>query len=398
MKYKQRIVAVVFLMLVVPVALRCVVGPKYFYWGIRWHLAEVDNLYGSDYFSAVRGGIEAGVYDRIPWNDEWMESYGVIQYFLNKKYIKGSHITDTVICLENRYLTLASEAESFSEVAPRMIQFNEFLSRKNIRFLYVQAPGKVCKTDPQLPRGAEDFTNRRADTLLQELNDAKVATLDLRDEFPRGGPDYYSLFYVGDLHWNTFGTLQAAQKTVAFINDRLDIKLDAEVFLPEKFSREDFSFRLAGGQRNRVGHFYTRPDSETLLLPLFPTQFTVKKEKETIAVGSFEDIWVHRNNLMDTKECYQLYRNNKYGYSVNVINEKTHSSARIFIVGDSFVWSFAPFLSLSCKECMSFGMGSRESIKEAVEAYQPDLVIFLYCPRLRKDILEADYGEGSHGR
>lgn len=402
MKYKQRITAVIFLMLVIPVGLRCVAGPKNFYWSIGWHLSKVDILYASNHIAAVQSGVESTIYEKITWQDMWIESYGGIQYLLDKNYIKGSlalkpQLRDTVMRLDNHYLTFADSGEFYPEVASRVIRFHEFLTRKNIPFLYVQAPGKVCKTDPHLLRGMDDCTNRKADTLLKELNAAKVATFDLRDEFPHGGSDYYSLFFIGDNHWNTPGAFLAAQKTTAFINDRFDVKLDAEALLPERFSREDFHFRFTGSQRDRIGNSYTPPDSNTLLLPVFPTEFDVTQKGKIVTTGSFEDIWVDRDSLADGKSCYSLYVR-RYSALANFTNKNTHSTARILLVGDSFSILFAPFLALSSKEYMYLDFGYLGSIKEVVESYQPDLVIFLYCPNLRKDILEVDYGDDSDNR
>ena len=402
MKYKQRITAVIFLMLVIPVGLRCVMGAKNFYLGIGWHLANVDTLYDSNYTSAIHVGTEIVLDGYIPWEEKWIEFYGGVQHLLDKNHIKGSNAKkfslNDIVRLENHYLIFTNVEEAFPgeepflEIASRMIRFHEFLSQKNIRFLYVQAPGKVCKTDPQLPRGMEVSGNRAADILLKELNAAKVPTLDLRDEFPRGGPDYYSLFYVGDHHWNTSGALLAVQKTAAFINEHFDVKLDAEALLSERFSREDFRFRFTGSTRKRVGNFYTLPDSETLLLPIFPTRFDVQlpQERKTVAAGSFEDIWVDKSSLADGKPCYALYTK-KYDTLANYINKNTHSPVRILLVGDSFIELFAPFLSLSCKENVNLEPAYyRKSIKEIVKTYQPDLVIILFSPG-RKDILEIDY-------
>ena len=393
MKYRQRITAVIFLILILPVGLRCVVDPKSFYFGIRQHIWKMD-FYGADYKAAVYGGIEETVGGHIPGGENWLDFYGGIQYLLDKNYMKGNPTNprpnDTVVRLENHYLTFHDPQKSFPEIAPRVIRFNDFLAQKNIRFLYVQAPGKVCKTDPRMPRGMEDFTNPRADALLSKLNAANVMTLDLRDEFPRGGEDYDSLFFVGDNHYNSLGAFLAVQKTVAFINDRFDMKLDAEALLPERFSREDFRFRFTGSQRNRIGNLYTPPDSSTLLLPNYPTQFEVVQKGEIAATGSFEDIWVDRNSLADGKSCYGLYVK-RHDALANSINKNTQSSVKILLVGDSFIRLFVPFLSLSCKENINFGFSYQESIREVVETYHPDLVIFLYCPNLRKDILEVDY-------
>ncbi len=400
MIYKQRIVAAVFLILIMSVALRCLINVKKFYWGIEWHLNHVNILYESNYLAAIRGGIESTVQDEIPWNKEWMELYGAIQYYLDKNYIKGTLAAEgtDIIRLKNHYLTFEDKDASFPEIAARVIRFNDYLSQKGIHFLYVQAPGKVCKTDPQLPRGVVDPTNQKADAFVKELKDAGVVTLDLRDEFPLGGPDYYSLFFVGDHHWNPLGGSQGARRTAAFINDHFDVKLDADVLIQEKFSREGFQFRYTGTQRNRIGNFYTLPDNNILLLPLFPTQFTVVHDGQKTE-GEFERIWVNKSSLADDESCYGLYIN-RYGNQAIFINHNTHSTARILLVGDSFKGVFSPFMSLSCKEYMGVTTDCGYSIKEVVEAYQPDLVIFLYYPNLRRDILDIDYGgsndQGGH--
>lgn len=184
----------------------------------RQHLLD---FYSSLYFKVMRSGSDGGA---VIGKDQWL--------FL------GSSNN-----IENARGVIPMDREDAADWAHNASIINDVVTDYGGKFLIVIVPDKAQVYPEYLPDHiVYQRTGRRADTLVNALQDARLPHLDLLDLLVAAKENHASpVYFKTDSHWSYIGALDAYQATIQKLNsfgERLPIveRLQLRVILDEDFS------------------------------------------------------------------------------------------------------------------------------------------------------------------
>ena len=292
------------------------------------------------------------------WKYALVDYYGLVQRIAGKNFVPGASFNTGVYRLNNGYLTtLFPEQENISELAGRFLELNRFLKERGIDLLYVQVPGKICKEDPRLPRGAPgDASNLNADRFLELIEDGGADALDLREELHRTGKDHYSFFFRTDHHWTPESGFLGFRILADLLCSRYRFEIDRAVTDPASYEFREYPDLFLGAWGKRTGSLYTRLDSFTAIKPRFQTSLTSSLANGQEITGSFEDVLLVKFFLRDMNrhliDPYRYYTGGDRAFRV-IANNMAPNSRKVFLVHDSFGRIVIPFLALCCERLVT---------------------------------------------
>ena len=313
---------------------------------------------------------------------------GKIQDFLGVRHFNQ-------IKLPNGNFSPPSKKLDVSKSAERLLKFQEFLSRRAIPFLYVQAPHKI---PPEVSLNEpNDFSNKNIDDFLS-LIEGKVNYVDLRVEMKKSGMNHCDAFYISDGHWKVETGFWAAKVVAEKLNEYFQLEIDAEILNPENFEfevlAESFLARYGKGVALVLSEmedsFLIRPKKDFSLEAEFYSDEILKRKSS----GGFEIMFfperirtlrpVFRNILLNA-----VMSGNDNAF---IKNNSAENDFRVLFLGDSFSNSVKLYFSLCVKDSdildlRSFN-GSLSAFIDAHERY--DACVMLVNP----SSLDPDYSGG----
>ncbi len=336
--------------------------------------------------SKVENIIEYGFNNNFLFRIPIVELNGRILKLVGIKQIIGF---DTVIDLGDGYLTLTEEEKDIQESANEVNMFSAWLKKRNIDFLYVQAPFKIEEGSPELS-GYTDFSNVNADNFLSALDDT-VYSFDLRKEMQNDfGGDWKGQFFKTDHHWLPETGMWAAVEIAELLNEKFGYEIKTEVFDIENFNVEVYEDWLLGSLGKKVTLGYADAESLKIYYPKYETRMRVKVKSLGIDItGNFYNTLIYQRVL---RKCNYYDWNSywAYGYGdralIEIDNLDIDNGKKILMIKDSFADTVYPFLSLGIDRIdvidMRFFTGS---LKSYIEENDPDMVIFLCNPSSLQD-------------
>ena len=321
--------------------------------------------------------------DDIIMKTKFIELNGLFNKLLDKKVVDDVDKSYNVAKLNNGFLAFTNPKIDITDYANKMSDFNEYLSQRNIPLLYVQAPYKISKYDPQLPTGFMNYTNENDDNLLAALSKSNVKTLDLREEIVKDNLSHYDMFFKTDHHWIPEAGFWAAKKISYLLRDTYNFSIDEENYNINNYNIETYKNWFLGSQGKRVGVTYGGDDDIDVITPKFNTDFNFSVPASGInRSGEFKDT-MFSYNLISKKDYYNLSPYEAYiggNYDLNLItNNNNPNNKRILLVRDSFSCAMSPFLAMSCKNLDIIDLRYfTASIKSYIDKNKPDVVIFMY--------------------
>lgn len=327
------------------------------------------NLYVSDDLFQYRRIVEtAGRYDRlIGWN---LHNYA--EY-------------NSVSKLDDGYLVVFEEEQDVTDQVESVSDFYQFCEGQGIKFLYVQAPGKVGKyVDPEIS-GKLDFSNQNMDALTDGLKDGDVPVLDIRELLKEEDQQsYHARFYRTDHHWRTQTGLWAAKQILHELNQDGDLGADETLLNTDQFTFENYENWFLGSQGKKVTLAQTEPDDFCMIYPKYHTQLRcVIPSREIDETGDFSV--TYNMQQMDKKDYYDrnpygAYNHNGSTYT-EYFNEEEGKQGKILFIGDSFEDCVVPFLALIVKNINVLDLRTFDgSVRTYVEENRPDIVVVMYNP------------------
>jgi hypothetical protein len=288
--------------------------------------------------------------------------------------ILGQRIVNSVIKMNNGHLTGFVAEEDFSRYEDTIKKLKNFFDERSIFCLYVQAPYKVCKYDPQLPKEIKDYANKNADEFLKLLLANEFNVFDLREELHKEGQDHYNAFYKTDLHWKHETAFWANRKILEYLKSESIIKINSERYLYlENYNVEIYKNLFLGNYGKRTGRCYGGLDDICIILP--------KKTPENLLSETDENKYFDRAQL---KKNY--YRGEQYNWPYRVESfENTGAPVqkRVLLLADSFANSMHFFMNMNVKMVEFINISYYgEKLFQRIEEYSPDLVIMLYTPNM----------------
>jgi hypothetical protein len=306
---------------------------------------------------------------------------GLAQRLMGRRVVNDADGVYNVVKLDNGWLTFVAPERDMPGAAENMLALRDHLAADGIPMLYVQAPVKVNKYDPQLPVGVTDYNNTNIDRLIALLADSGVDCLDLRERLNAYTSDYYSAFFKTDHHWKPETALWAFGEVGRYLNANYGFDIDEALFDPGNYSYETQKNWFLGSQGKRVGNLYGGTDDFTLITPKFPTDFTSEIPHKGLTVsGAFEDVFIF-HEILDSRDYFNINTYAAYtggDYPLQTIINNSGGEKNILLIRVSSSCAFSPFLAL--------GVGRLDaidpryyggSIADYADQVQPDIVIFL---------------------
>ena len=325
------------------------------------------------------------------WNVQTYKQFfiqfnGLYQRLIGKHYIHDADGNNTVVKLNNGYLTfIRPKAENTAEATERLIALKDYLIQQNIGMLYAQTPFKISRQDPQLPAGIADYSNGDMDELLNGLKAGGVDVLDLRQEIENSGRNHYQSFFKTDHHWTPEAALWASGIVAEKLKNEYGLPIDTGVYNTENYDTKVYAKWFLGSQGKRVGRFYGGLDDISLITPKFETNLTSSIPIEgVVKSGSFTESVMDLSKLDKlnyfSDNPYLAYTGGDYNFNT-VTNHLVQNGVRVLLVRDSFGCAFSPFLALGVENLDIIDL--RYYTEEGgligyIEQSKPDVVLFLY--------------------
>lgn len=249
--------------------------------------------------------------------------------------------------------------------ASYLIDFKKYLEKRNIAFVYVQAPHKNYKYQPAIPIGIADNNNAIFDRLVHSIEN-ETSVIDMRDYFKMSPEKHYQLFYPGDSHWKPEYIFITTQELMKYFHNNCSCIID-----PKVNNLDNYELVISNKKRNDIsrnlGNYYYSSDQEyeQILIPKFETNMTIVVDS-TAYQGPYNP-----QLLCQTKPAISV--NN-----VNAVNNK-----RIMIIGDSFSPQVMSYLTLNFTDVEYHGLlFYTDNLFDDIERFNPDIVVLLLTARI----------------
>ncbi len=294
-----------------------------------------------------------------------------------------------IIKSESGMLMQTIDEQNLEPQAQRILELHDYLQMRDVDMMYVQLPRNyLTDDDPALPDWAQTYANQNADGMLAALNNAGLATMDIREHMIEQDVDANKMFFRTDHHWTQMGALWSH----TYYMDVIDNVLGRSIDINEKaldfgnYNYTTYEDLFLGSTGQRVGTFYTGGDDFTLITPNFETDMTFE-----IPVlghskrGTYEQVTVDPLDVIDYEKSFNssvygpMSLANDYDY-MSLTNHLAENDLKIFIIKDSFSLAIAPFLALHYNEIHLYDirLADSQEILDAIDEEQPDLVIVQY--------------------
>ncbi len=319
--------------------------------------------------------------DEILLRDFFINLNTQIDLLLGERLITDSE--KTVGLLDNGYLAFVTEKpeSSVDDQLNFMFDLQEKISKSNpdTDMLYVQAPCKISKFDPQMPDYEPANINKLLDWFLSGI-EGKVDYIDLRQNMYDQGINQYDYFFKTDHHWTPKGAFWATNEISKTLERNYGFETNYDYLNLDNYKIDVYKDVFLGSEGKIVGDGLTGKDDLSLIYPKFETDFTFEiRGYNIIKNGTFEETIFDYDylHIHDGKDMVYLG-----GHHANAIikNNNVNNGKKILIVKDSFVNVVAPYLVLNYEQIdlIDLRMYDRMTIDEYVKATNPDLVMFLY--------------------
>lgn len=311
-----------------------------------------------------------------------IDLYGLTQRALLRAEVRGV-IKDRAGML-HMIDTIPSD-EILLEYVENLSSLYEAIRKRNIPFLYVQAPSDILEGHTHLPYGFENISNGRIDLFLKMLAEHAIPVWDSREYF-RSWPAR-DVFYATDHHWTTKASFSVAAQIVLELNRRYSLGIDSGGRVADKKNYRTLSYprSFLGSRGIRVGKFYAGIDDFEYYEPLFSTELALQYVRDGSLIfdskGNFRKALINTQCLVPSyKNKYNtfLYAGTNEGRVTNFLKAKGKTC---LIIGDSFMRSVVPYLSLCFQQTAFLDPQEgryRKNYIDYIDAYQPDIVVVLF--------------------
>ena len=261
------------------------------------------------------------------------------------------------------------------------VELAKFCADKNIEFMYMQAPFKICKYDDAEISGILDFSNQRADDLLAGLSKAGVKNYDFRKMLHDEGKNHHELFYKTDHHWKYETGLWASRHILRILREDFKWPVDENVLDEKNFEFVTYPASLLGSYGRKLTTARVKPEDFTLLYPKIDTDFMLNIPGRNLNLSGDFTIFVDEKKL-NNKQEYIRFEIATFGTVMNITNKLAENNKKVLMIRRSFAHAVIPFLAMGVKYLDSIGdFGDfNGSIKSYIEQTKPDLVIVLFNP------------------
>lgn len=281
---------------------------------------------------------------------------------------------DSIVKLTNNQLSFYECKDvDVDDYATALIDFKTYLEKNNTGFVYVQAPHKCYKYQPNLPPGITDYNIQIFDRLIQSVEDS-VPVIDMREYFKSHPEKHYKLFYPGDAHWRPEYAFITSQQIMKHLQNNYSCIID-----PVVNNLNNYKLVIADNKCNeislRLGHLYFSSDMERqqYLVPRFDTFMSINSN--SVKILNWDSI--------DYQGSYNPGLLFLARPDMKVRNIKALNNKRIMVLGDSFSPPVMSYLSLYFTDIEYHGLNCYDgNIFDDIEKFNPDIVILVLTARI----------------
>lgn len=313
--------------------------------------------------------------------------------------VTGRRLYNDVVLTTNGMLSALPGHPDTAPLEKGIVDLSCFLSAQNIPFMYVQAPYKTDLTNTMFPVGLPSFANESTDSLLQNLNNNEIDTLDLRPVLSQTPDMVEKYFYATDHHWNYTGAFIAFEEILRHIDLKLQEKdLNFDNVSIEHWNSNTLENWFLGSRGKRVGSWFAGVDDLVYYTPDFETAIscTIPKHRK-IYKGSFTNAIVREQYIHEKDyfgdNAYCLYIGGSYPI-VELKNMNAPTDLEILCIGDSFARPVYSYLSTVFQSVNAVDPRylTECSVAEYITWTSPDLVITLLNPSVFTHEAFSDFG------
>ncbi len=315
--------------------------------------------------------------------DDAIEMWGAIQYWMGKQIAFGTTTYEDVTLLSNGYATMTDSNSDYHAAILGAEQASALAADLGAAFLYVQAPGKQRYAD-ELPQGVMCYSVQKSELVVEILQQKQIPVIDMRSVLEATGEDWWNYFYRSDHHWNNQAAFIAYQQICEYLQS-CGMQMNGSYLQPEAYERNVYQDVFLGTHGRMAGRYYTGLDDYELWLPTFDTQFDLTVASQGIHLrGDFEECFVHYENLDHYSfDYYAYYAYLKEDYDCfEIVNESNTSGPHVVIIRDSEAVPVSVFLACQCSELDIIDLrycGDME-VSAYIREQQPDAIIYLFGP------------------
>lgn len=328
--------------------------------------------------------------EKFPLKEQFIELNGGASRLAGRRFVNEVYRTPRGMLL----MEMKNSPEKLEKLADVVAYFADWLAKRNIPYVYAQAPTKIDMEGRMLPPPLVNTGNEKADIFLAAAKERGVHTIDLRRMLTATEDDVMRYFYFTDHHWNNDAVFRVFRHLAPeLVSAAGEDPAKAATFLaPASWRRKVWRKCFMGTRAWRTGRFFGGVlDDAVAYTPRFKTKMTMTVPSRRIRhSGNFRNTVMWRSRTMQTipengvrKDGYlSLYIGGMYDV-VRHENRGAPVGKRLLIVGDSYVRPLQAMLSSIFTDILvldqrRFSEGM--SVAGFVEEFKPDLVLQLNNP------------------
>lgn len=297
-----------------------------------------------------------------------------------------------------KYIVGIAPETSAEYETEQLSQFYDYVTKRGIDFLYVNAPSKCLLDDSEITEyfGLPSYSNANADRLFHNLDEIGIPYLDLRKCMQAEGKELLPMYYRTDHHWRAETGFWAAGLVTAELNRLYGYGLDENALSPAAFTFETVDRAWIGEQGCLFSPQFIGYDSFTHITP--------KKEGHYICENAAHEVKEEGGFsifLDPLPEKLPVTNSLHYSYCPHGIDEQRYINCdrpdgkRILLLCDSYSNVFVPFFMQTVQQIDTLLLRQTDiRPTELIEQNDYDAVVMLYAQFMigaRDDHASANY-------
>ena len=310
----------------------------------------------------------------------WVALSKEFKDFINWRiYIRGAQAEP--VNLNNNYWVEFDEKQDVTKQALAIVEFNNILKKKNIKFLLFMAPGKVSNNDKGIS-GLLDFSNQNADDFISILKDNNVDYIDYRNFTDRvSDSSYREMFYKTDHHWKPITGMNAANRVSQYLNQYYGYNINLDLLNLNSYNRVQYNKFFLGSLGRKATLAEAIPEDFSIYYPKFYSNFHYEVPEENINITGDLSVLYDMKNL----EKIDYYNSNPYAaYNygdkalIHIKNNNVNDGRRLLVIKNSYANPMTFFLSTGVDKMDIIDLRLfNGSLQTYINKYKPDTVLFI---------------------
>lgn len=314
--------------------------------------------------------------------------YGKTTTALGKKLTDDAE--EPVIRLANGYLSYPYLYSQTPEEYAALLNFNEWLSGKNIPFLPVITANKSDDRHAVYPKGFPHGYAEKENEYTAFLADNGISYLNSREILLSENDDFFSWFYRTDHHWNVHAGFSVASAVAERLKTEFGLSVDTDILNRNRFSLVQYKKASLGSQGKKVTHGYIPPEDFEVYYPLFDTSFSLELPTLQLArTDSFENTLID-SGALKSRDYYLNKTYDAFLYEdaplITIHNLQCKNDTRILMIKESNANVVDTYLAFSVEHLDIIDPRYFDgSIRTFIEKTRPDAVLTCTCPPVNGD-------------